>query len=213
MPSPNLVLLLRLGGAILASAVFGLVAAAAFPPWNFWVAFGLGFLFGTAFMVGTGYRILVAVARRRIEPTPVSWSGATAATALLTLAIGVALMLQGRETQFVWLALGIAINFAYLPIKTACLKVGCCQAVRPFALRDLRVTEIALSLAVIVVAAVFTATGSVQLGGCIAIGGHLGIRLLSRHMRERWSWGWPPFRQPGAELFPVALVLAAAAFA
>ncbi len=214
MPAPGIVLSLRLGGAVLASAIFGLIAANAFQPWNFWIAFGLGFLFGTAFMVGTGYRILIAVARRRIEAAPVSWSGATAATALLTLALGLTLMLRGQEAQFIWLAFGIGINLAYLPIKTACLKVGCCQATRPFALQDLRLTEIALSVGVVALATFLALSGFVLLGACTAIGGHLAIRLLSRHMRGRWSWGWPPFGQPGAELFPLAvLVVAAAAFA
>jgi len=211
MSHPNLVLALRLGGAVLASAIFGLIAANAFEPWIFWVAFGLGFLFGTAFMIGTGYRILIAVARNRIEPSPVSWSGATAATAMLTLALCATVIFQGQDAQFIWLAFGIGINFAYLPIKTACLKVGCCQAVRGFALRDLRLTEIALSLSVVLLAAGLAATGAVRPGALVAIGGHLAIRLLSRYMRGRWSWGWPPLHQPGAELFPLALVLVAAA--
>lgn len=207
MSLPGPVLLLRLGGAVLASMVFGLVAAMAFQPWRFWVAVSLGFLFGTAFMVGTGYRILIAVARNRVEPSPVSWSGATAATALFALLLGGAAVLQSLEASYVWLAFGLGINCAYLPIKAACLKVGCCRAVRPFVLKDLRLGEIVLSIAVISLAIALSLAGLLRLGAGVAIGGHLAIRLLSRHLRGRWSWGWPPFTQPGAELAPLAVLV------
>lgn len=206
MSSSAFILALRIGGAVLASAVFGLIAAGGFPPWNFWVAFGLGFLFGTAFMVGTGYRILIAVALQRMEPAPVSWSGATAGVCVMALPIVGLAAMQGQDTSFVLLAFGIAINFAYLPIKSACLKVGCCQAVRPFALSDLRLFEIGLSIAVLVVAAALGLAGWTKPAAVFAIGGHLCIRLLSRRMRNRWSWGWPPFTQPGAELAPLLAV-------
>lgn len=210
VPSP--IVLLRLGGAVLASAIFGLVSAVTFQPWNFWVAVGLGFLFGTAFMVGTGYRILIAVARWRVEPAPVSWSGATAGTALFTFLLGSVAAIQSLDAGHIWLAFGMGINCAYLPIKTACLKIGCCQAVRPFALKDLRLVEIVLSVAVIGLATALSLAGLVRLGGGVAIGGHLAIRLLSRHLRGRWSWGWPPLSQPGAELAPLAVLVMAALY-
>jgi hypothetical protein len=208
MPAPSFILVLRLGGAVLASAVFGLVAAIAFQPWGLWTAIGLGFLFGTAFMVGTGYRILIAVALRRMQPAPVSWSGATCGTAVLTVILGLVMVASGESPQPVWLAFGLAINIAYLPIKTACLKVGCCQAVRPFVLGDLRLAEIGLAALLVVLSGTMALFGLFRLAALLAIGGHFGIRLLSRLMRGRWSWGWPPMTQPGAELAPlIALIL------
>lgn len=206
MSSSAFIFALRIGGAVLASAVFGLIAAHAFQPWNFAVAFGLGFLFGTAFMVGTGYRILIAVAMQRMEPAPVSWSGATAGVALMAMAIAAVAAWHKLDYGLVLLAFGAAINVCYLPIKSACLKVGCCQAARPFALWDLRLVEIGLTVAILALAAALSLSGSIRQAALVAIGGHLLMRLMSRHLRNRWSWGWPPLKQPGAELAPLLAV-------
>ena len=49
---------------------------------------------------------------------------------------------------------------------------------------------------------------SMRLAAAVAVGGHLLVRLISRGMRGRWAWGWPPLRQPGAEIAPLVIVLA-----
>lgn len=202
---------LRLTAAVVGSVAFGLVAATAFPPWSFWGAVLLGFLFGTAFMVGTGYRILHALALRQAGKAPASWSGATCGAALLSLGLWAWSHWHGLQAGFIALAFGIAINLAYLLVKMACLKTGCCRSVRPGLPLDLRKFEIGISIVLLIAA---TGLASVSIGGAavLATGGHLAMRVFSRHMRGRWSWGWPPLRQPGAELFPLLLIGIVAAF-
>ncbi len=206
---PRGVFALRLAGAVAASMAFGLVAAASFPPWSFWPAFGLGFLFGTAFIGGTGYRIIIGVIRRSTASAPASWSGATVGSALYAAALWAVVTGFGLDGRFVLLAYGIAINLAYLPVKLACLRVGCCTATHghttPGAV-DLRIIEIGATIGVLVASAGLAAL-NIGLGGTLAIGAHLAIRAMSRYLRDRTSWGWPPLRQPGSELAPLLLLL------
>jgi len=214
---PRGIFALRLGGAVAASVAFGLIAAAGFLPWSFWTAVGLGFLFGTAFIGGTGYRIIIGVVRRSTAPAPASWSGATAGSALYAAFLYGVASLVGSDGAPVLLAYGMAIGIAYLPVKLACLQIGCCTVGHGHHLpgdMDLRLLEAGLTLVVLAIggALAFVNAG---LAGLVVIAGHLAIRLLSRHLRDRRSWGWPPLRQPGAELAPLALLLAlgiAAAF-
>jgi hypothetical protein len=207
---PRGVFALRLGGAVAASVAFGLIAAAGLAQWNFWSAVGLGFLFGTAFVGGTGYRIIIGVVRAIAASAPASWSGATAGAALYAIALWAVLASLRLDAGYVLLAFGIAINIAYLPVKLACFEVGCCRAAHglqvPSGL-DLRLLEIGMTVAVLLAggAAAMVSTG---LGGPVATGGHLLVRLVSRRLRDRWSWRWLALRQPGIELAPLSLVLA-----
>ena len=209
------ILLLRLAGAILASAAFGLIAAGSLVQWNFWAAVGLGFLFGTAFVGGTGYRIILALMRPNPAAAPASWSGATAGAALYAAALWAIVQSLGFDAQFVPLAFGVAINIAYLPVKVACMQVGCCTIAHSHktpANFDLRRLEIVVTATILLASAALVPV-SIGLGGVMAIGGHLALRVLSRHLRNRGSWGWPPLRQPGSELAPLALLLCLSAIA
>lgn len=210
----RLVFALRLASAVASSAAFGLAAAAAFPPWSLWSAVGLGFLFGTAFVGGTGYRILIAVASLKSDTAPASWSGAAAASALLALALWFIARWLGGPAIYVLVGYAIAINLAYLPVKGSCLAAGCCRSVRRIdglgISLDLRQIEFGATLLVIA-ATLALATSFPVLAAVAGILGHLAVRLVSRRWRDRWSWGWPPLRQPGAELAPLAVLAMIAA--
>jgi hypothetical protein len=212
---PRSVFLLRLTGAVVASAAFGLIAAASFPHWYFGTAVGLGFLFGTAFIGGTGYRIILGVVRVSMAPAPASWSGATAGSALYAAALWAILAGTGHDGVFVLLSYGVAINIAYLPVKFACLQVGCCRVahghVTPANI-DLRKLEVGLTIGVLAASAAIAPLDG-GAAAITAIGGHLGVRAISRHLRNRGSWGWPPLRQPGSEIAPLALLLCLSAIA
>lgn len=206
---------LRIGGAIAASVVFGLIATTAFIPWDFWRAVLLGFLFGTAFIGGTGYRIILGVIRVSSAAAPASWSGATAGAALYATGLFAIALLNNGDGALVMLAFGMAIGVAYLPIKLACLRVGCCttgHGHRTPADIDLRMLEVGLTLAVLASAGALAFVHA-GIAALVAVGGHLGIRIVSRHMRNRAAWGWPPLHQPGAELAPLALLCMLSAWA
>lgn len=203
---PTTVFVLRLLGAVGSSVAFGLIAALAWSPWNFWLAFGLGFVFGTAFVTGTGYRILIAVARNQLAAAPASWSGASAGACIGAFAVWLATVIGSGEGAFVLLALGIAINLAYLPVKAACRLKDCCGALVALGGIDLRLAEIAATVVVLAAAGAVASAGFTSPAASIAIAGHLLVRLASRRLRGRWSWGWPPLSQPGAELTPLALL-------
>lgn len=207
MAKPVHVLTLRLAGAVVASAAFGLIAVMAFPQGSLPLAIGLGFLFGTSFIGGTGYRIILAAVARREQAAPASWSGATAGAALFALVLWAVLRLLGWDASPVLLGFGIGINIAYLLAKTACISADCCHSLPERGLSvDLRRIELG-GVVVTLLAAAAMATISMHLAAALAIGGHLLVRLLSRWARDRWSWGWPPLRQPGAEIAPLVVIL------
>ncbi|HEV7274718.1 MAG TPA: hypothetical protein VGN80_00345 [Devosiaceae bacterium] len=203
-----LVFPLKALAAVSSSAVFGLVAALAFEQWSLGVAVGLGFLFGTAFIAGTGYRILVALWQRQLRYAPTSWSGATATSAMASAAGFVALVLAGHAGAPLLLGFALAINIAYFCVKLGCLLAGCCGSREGGVERgfDLRHLEIGWTLLILVLAAI---TGVLQpaVGASLGVLGHVLLRLFSRARRGRFSLGWPPMRQPGAELVPLYLVL------
>lgn len=213
----RLILGLRLAAACGGAAVFGLVAAGVAPPWRLAVALGFGFAFGTLFVGGTGFRILIAVATRdRNRSTAASWTGASAATALGALAgLGVARLIGGDGG--LWLAAyGLGINAAYLPVKLACLAAGCCRAVHPAAIRalgegrvDLRWVEVTATALVLAVAGGLLAAGVTAGAAAVAIGGHLADRVGSRYARERLPARGQPVER-GVELAPLALLTLAA---
>lgn len=105
------------------------------------------------------------------------------------------------------LGYALAINFAYLAVKLSCALAGCCHAEIAFAGRrlGLRPVEIATTV-LIIVAASALALVSLWLGALMGFAGHCLLRLFSRAKRGRWSSGWPPLRQPGAELAPLQML-------
>jgi len=200
----------RLLAALAGSTAFGLVAAAALPQWSIWTAFWLAFGFGFFFVGGTGYRILLAVARGREEAAAASWSGAAAGSALYALLLA-ALFWTGGGSPAVLAAYGLGINLAYGCVKTSCALVGCCEVDRrrhpwwPGAL-DLRLVELALAAGLAVATLGLVLSAQLPLAAIVGIGGHTAQRLASRWLRSRHSTGWPPLRQPGAELAPLYLL-------
>lgn len=216
-PSPRrglVVFSARLAAALTSSTLFGLTAAGAFPPWSLLTAFLLAFAFGTFFVGGTGYRILIAVARGRQEPAPASWSGAATGSALLVLALALAAWPAGGAVH-VLAGFALAINAAYVLVKTSCALVGCCMVDRrlhphwPAGL-DLRIIEIGVSLVALAVTAGLVLAGETRLAALAGILAHVAMRLVSRWLRGRFSTGWPPLRQPGSELAPLYLLAIAA---
>jgi len=211
--SPSKVTLsLRLVGGAMGVAAFGLIAAIAFQPWNIWVAVGLGMLFGAAYAVGAGYRIVGAVIRQTIQPTPASWAAAAAGATVVTMAVVILAAWLHLDFGYVLLAFGIAIGLAFLPTKAACIPAGCCKATRPSPFGDLRLMEIGLSAAVLSGGALLALAGEIAAAAFVAVGGHMAIRLLERRMRNSLSWGWPPFLQPAPEIFPLSVLTATALF-
>ena len=110
------------------------------------------------------------------------------------------------------LGYGLAINFAYLCVKASCALAGCCHAeVRLFGrIWGLRKVEIGATLAILVAASAVSVAG-LWLGALVGLLGHTLLRLYSRGLRGRWSTGWPPLSQPGAELAPLQLLALIAA--
>lgn len=204
------VLVLRLLGAVLASAAFGLIAALTLPQWSFPAAVALGFLFGTSFIAGTGYRIILGTARGSTDPAPASWSGATVGAALFGLVAWAVAEALGANGLPVLLGLGVAINIAYFCAKAACFQADCCHATRNMG-ADLRVIEITATGLILAVTALLALAVSLPLAAVVALLGHLAVRLGSRWWRGRGSWGWPPLRQPGAELAPLMVLVVVAA--
>ncbi|KJS07921.1 MAG: hypothetical protein VR78_18950 [Hoeflea sp. BRH_c9] len=207
--------LLRLASAIGSAAVFGMLAAPVIPAAYWPSAFALAFIYGFFFVGGTGYRILIAVAfRDASRKASASWSGATTASALAALAAALLLVGQDGHASLVLAAYAVAINVAYIPVKFACLEVGCCHAHRrdPFIIRDhdLRRVEIAASALVLVTALIALWIGAFGVAAIAGIGGHLAIRLLSRWSRDRLPGSGAEDEIKGQELLPLTLMLAAA---
>ena len=193
--------------------MFGLLAAPLLG-WH-WLAsaIALAFLYGTAFMVGTGYRILIAVALRDASrSTAASWSGATTGVALFGLVGWLILRAMGGDAALFLAAFAIALNTAYLPVKCACLLAGCCTAKHETAKLkgDLRHFEIAITGILIVLAVLAFYGEHLRLAAFIGIGGHLALRYFSRWARERLPKNLLVQSDAGQELLPlIALTLIA----
>ena len=200
-------LLLRLSGAIGGAASFGLMTASLLPlPW-FPSAVVAAFAFGTVFMVGTGYRILLAtILNDPNRVTAASWTGATTAIALTSLVLWLVLPLKAAFVALLLAGVGLALNVSYLPIKRACQLAGCCRAVHPglAGWLDLRSLEIILTSAAISVILLTFATNSAALAALVGICSHLGIRLFSRWARLRLPGNLLYETGMGAELGPIA---------
>lgn len=204
-----MILFLRLLSAIGASAVFGLLAAGLLPyPWLL-SAVLLAFAFGTAFMVGTGYRILIAVAfRNPAIKAAASWSGATTGITLFALLGWWGLHLRGGNGPLFLAAFAVALNIAYLPVKGACLLAGCCTAQRriPGVTADLRHLEIGTALALAGCAGLALGMGHLPLAAMIGICGHLAQRYASRWARNRLPENLLFEADAGQELVPLAVL-------
>lgn len=193
--------------AVGSSAMFGLVATSTAQGIALLPAVLAGFLFGTVFVGGTGYRIIRSAWSSVHVASPASWSGAAAASAIACL---IAMLVWPRTMDGaarLLLGYGLAINFAYLAVKVSCALAGCCHADvrllgRVFGLRQV---EIGATSAILMSAAILSLV-DLWLGALVALVGHTLLRLYSRGKRVRWSTGWPPLRQPGAELAPLQML-------
>lgn len=183
--------LLRAVSAVGSSIVFGVVAHALLPTSPLVSAFVLAFCFGFLFLVGTGYRILLAAASGSVAgPTSASWTGAASAVSAGVL---LAVWTVGEDrlaAARLLVAYALAINAAYLPAKIACLEAGCCTAVRRLprwgsSALDLRSVEAVLTALAIVVSVGLLAAGRPLAAAAVGVSGHLIVRLLSRFCRER----------------------------
>jgi hypothetical protein len=201
------IFLLRLGAAVGSSAIFGLVAMSTSKGIFLLPAVFAAFVFGTAFVGGTGYRIIHAVLTSSHVSSPASWSGAAAASAIACL---LALAFLTRSMDFaarLLLAYALAINFAYLAVKASCALAGCCHADVGIAGRTFGLRAVELTVTLILLALVgLLSVQNFWLAAFAGLAGHTGLRYYSREKRCRRATGWPPLRQPGAELAPLQLL-------
>ncbi|WP_372424692.1 hypothetical protein [Salinarimonas chemoclinalis] len=204
----------RLGSAVIGAASFGLVAAPLLPLSYLPAAVILAFLYGFFFLGGAGYRILTAVTRRDAgAPAPVSWTGGAAASALAAALAGVALTLASGDGALLLAAYAVGANVSYAFAKLGCLEAGCCAAARPVPLLarlDLRVAEVAATLAILALAGGGLAAGLPAAAALAGIGGHLLVRIVSRWARDRRPRGVLTLSGTGQELIPLLAVLGVA---
>jgi hypothetical protein len=214
VPRATWIFAFRLIAAVGSSAIFGLVATDYRSGGSLTAAIAAGFLFGTAFVGGTGYRIILAVWSRTPVAAPASWSGAAA---LSSIACIVALGFWPKSfapASHPILAFALAINFAYLAVKASCMLAGCCHAEVRFlgGVIGLRQVEVLATFAILIASATL-AVIDMSLGALVGLLGHTALRLYSRAKRGRAATGWPPLRQPGAELAPLQILTTIAAAA
>lgn len=201
------IFLLRILAAVGSSAIFGLVSTSTHEGISLVPAVFVAFLFGTAFVGGTGYRIIRSVFANEHAASPASWSGAAAASAIAGL---LALALWTRTMDHaarVMLAYALAINFAYFAVKASCALAGCCHAEVRIAGRTfgLRAVELIITLTLLALVCLLS-FHNFWLAAFVGLAGHTVLRLYSRDKRCRRATGWPPLRQPGAELAPLQLL-------
>jgi hypothetical protein len=201
------IFLLRLAAAVFSAALFGLLATRSETGFNLGPAFLAGFGFGTAFVGGTGYRILIALWRGQNTPAPASWSGAAATSACATLVALLFFANDPAHATHILCAFGLALNLAYLFVKASCTLAGCCHAIVRCAHleTDLRYLELAATFAVLGLGALL-ALHDLSLSAIVSLVGHVALRHFSRAKRGRAAFGWPPLRQPGAELAPLHIL-------
>lgn len=209
-------LMLRLLGAIGGAASFGL-ATASFLPF-FWLTSAVlsAFAFGTVFMVGTGYRILLAtITKDPGRSTAASWTGATTAVTLAVLGLWLLLPLEPLKSSRLLAGTGFALSVSYLPVKCACILAGCCRSApeRLVGWPDLRLLEITLTGIAIGLSVVALACGAIAISALMAIGAHLAIRLFSRWARLRLPGNLLCEKGMGAELGPIAALTVIAGYA
>jgi len=201
------IFILRILAAVGSAAIFGLVATSTSAGISLIPAVFVAFLFGTAFVGGTGYRIIRSVFTSEHIASPASWSGAAAASAIACL---LALALWTRTMDHaarVMLGYTLAINFAYLAVKASCALAGCCHAEVRIAHRTFGLRAVELTITLILLALVsLLSLLDFWLAAFAGLAGHTALRFYSRAKRCRRATGWPPLRQPGAELAPLQLL-------
>lgn len=188
--------------------VFGLAAAPALPDPGWLAAPALAAVFAAVFLAGAGHSILHAVARRDAALfRPANWSDGVTATASALLAASAAMLAAGLDPARLMLGLGLGLSAAYLPAKLGCIEAGCCAAgCRRHRLDpgiDLRLFEIAASVAVLALAIGVLVGGRVAAAAAVAVGGHLAVRLHSRLLRGQLGAG--SVSPIGREVAPLAL--------
>lgn len=204
------VFVLKLVGLLSGAATFGVIGSPVLP-WH-WLLSSLlmASCFGFFFLLGAGYRILIAVPLKdRERNTATTWSGAIASSAMAVFFANL-LAPFGQETNGILLvAYGLAINVAYLCVKFACLAAGCCGSKHPHPqFMDLRWIEIWISLLILWICT-YLLLGQNQHSwiATIGVGGHLGLRLLSRHLRDCMPKQARDLSETGIELVPLASLL------
>lgn len=207
--------ILRLVSAIGSAAIFGMLAAPVTGSAYWPSAFLLAFMYGFFFVGGTGYRILIAVAAQDASrKASASWSGATTASALAAVAGAIMLVARDGAASLVLAAYALAINAAYIPVKLACIEAGCCHAHRRDAVvirdHDLRRVEIVLSAATLAISLMAIRVGAFGIAAVAGLGGHLGVRALSRWSRDRLPGTGSKDEVKGQEFLALALALLAA---
>lgn len=209
------VLGLRVASIVFGAATFGALATPSGSAGGRLSTVGYAAGFAAAMLIGAGWRVLAAVAladpRRRADAT---WAGAAGLATLFALLAASAA--SGGAGPRVLAAAAIALGVAFVFARAACVEAGCCRA-RTGALAargvDLRGAEIAAGGALVAASAVLYATGAHAAAALVGFGGHLAIRLVSRHARADW-----PGRRLSAEtlineIAPLAIVTCVAAAA
>lgn len=179
------VAVLRLSAIATASGLFGLAVFDESPNGDVMFIALLAVLFAVSFTVGSGYRILIAVAvRDGSHAAPASWAGGVAATALLAVVLAVWRAYAGSGPFVPLAAFAVAINAGFIPAKLACRQAGCCGARLPFWPGDVRLLELILTGIVLLVLLPLWLTRNFAGVALAGIGGHLAIRLLSYRLRH-----------------------------
>ena len=200
---------LRFGAAVLSSASFGLVAAPLLPIDGLVAAVLLAICFGFFFLLGTGYRILIAAfTGRHGHSAGASWTGACFASAGAAAVAASVVELTSGDGMLVMAAFATALNVAYGLVKLACARAGCCAAARASIRGDLRLQEVALTAVVLIATLAALGAGATAAAAAVGIAGHLAIRLFSRWARERLPARLLRRAGVGHEMLALVVVLA-----
>lgn len=203
----SIIFLTRIGAAVSASVIFGLLIAGR-AGGSYWLrAVGLAVLYGFFFLLGTGYRIVLAtflVPWR--QNASAAWSGAAASVALATAGVIAVLSADPPLAARFAAASGLALNVAYVIVKQACIGAGCCRAMQYRKSLDLRRLEMVLTGAIAVAAGFTVLSGRDGAAALLAFGGHLAVRYYSRFARGKLPSNGFYQSGRGLELVPLMVV-------
>ena len=176
------VVALRTVSVLAGAAAFSLLAT------DEWLLRAVAFsIFVVFFALGVNWRLIHAVAVKRLEPRPdVAWSGGGAATCIGVLLVACVCAALGLKATALALlgAHGVAINVTYIGAKTSCLAAGCCKRVPDDAAHaDLRLVEMMVSIGFALAGVVAMLYSLAWVAAVICNGGHLALRLYSYHAR------------------------------